>query len=76
MKKKEEGVGDELNTRVDGDRNVKDYTWFGVDKYLFFILWSLSCWACFVEPFGVWVCVYVRAKERERKKECVTATML
>ena len=42
---------------MDGDSNVKDYTWFGVDKYLFVILWPLSCCACFVEPFGVCVSV-------------------
>ncbi len=42
---------------MDGDRNVKDYMWFGVDKYLFVILWPLSCCACFDEPFGVQVCL-------------------
>ena len=67
MKKKTRGGDWGMNRGdggVDGDRNVKDYTWFGVDKYLFVILWALSCCACFVEPLGVQVCVCLCERER------------
>lgn len=44
--KKEQRMGE-------GDMNLQDYSWFGVDKHLFVVLWALSLRAC-----SVAVCVW------------------